>query len=176
MARDFLKLARELSLEDLRKLMDVKQQMGELEKRRAELQKELARVEKELASLQQGTVVRKRAVRGKKAGTPAAGKRKAKTAARASEKKAAAKAAKKVTRKGARGKAAPAKAKQTLEDVIAGLITSHGGKMSVKEILHAIQEGKLFKSKSKNFENVLRRTLSTSQRIVRAGRGVYKLK
>ncbi|MBK7702126.1 MAG: hypothetical protein IPI34_04135 [bacterium] len=48
--------------------------------------------------------------------------------------------------------------------------------MSVQDILRAIDKGKLVKSKSANFANVLRRTLSTSPILVSAGRGRYKVK
>ncbi|MBA4377133.1 MAG: hypothetical protein C0395_00445, partial [Gemmatimonas sp.] len=77
-----------------------------------------------------------------------------------------------------KGKVAKRKAagKATLESVVAGLIRANGGKMSVQDILAAIDKGKLVKSKSGNFANVLRRTLSTSAILVSAGRGLYKVK
>jgi len=38
-----------------------------------------------------------------------------------------------------------------------------------------IQKKKLIKTKSANFANVLRRTISTSEKIKRVGRGVYRI-
>ena len=61
----------------------------------------------------------------------------------------------------------------TLEDVIVTLIEKHGGPMSFKDILAAIIDGKLVKTRSSQFDNVLRRTLSTSDRVKRVSRGVY---
>jgi hypothetical protein len=44
-----------------------------------------------------------------------------------------------------------------------------------RAIMANIKKGKLVKTKSKNFENVLRRTLSTSTTVKRVGRGVYEM-
>ena len=53
------------------------------------------------------------------------------------------------------------------------IIRKHGGTMPYQEILGAILEGKLYQTRARNFDNVLRRTLSTSDSIKRVGRGVY---
>ncbi|MCP4293446.1 MAG: hypothetical protein GY780_16590 [bacterium] len=60
-----------------------------------------------------------------------------------------------------------------LEDVVVKVITSNGGPMNYKDLLGVILKKKLFVSKSANFDNVLRRTLSTSKLVKRAGRGIY---
>ncbi len=207
MTRKFATLAGELSLDDLRHLLAVKERLTELEARRSDLESQLATVRAAIADLVKGGPVA--AASGKSSGKTAkqAGRKKAvakkvtakrtatkkKAAAKKSvAKKAAAKkiTAKKVTAKKAATKKAAAKkpvvkgkaskkkvaGKATLESVVAGLIRAHGGKMSVQEILAAIAKGKLVKSKSGNFANVLRRTLSTSAILVSAGRGLYKVK
>jgi hypothetical protein len=94
-----------------------------------------------------------------------------------------------VTRKKATGKktamkAAGKKATSTrraggnqpkLEDIVVEIIRKAGKPVSYTDIMAAITAGKLFTSKSKNFDNVLRRTLSTSKKVKRAGRGIYDL-
>jgi hypothetical protein len=85
-------------------------------------------------------------------------------------------AKKKAPKKKARGGATKRAGKKgTLEDVVANLIARNGGPMPYQDLLKTITSKKLFKSKSKNFDNVLRRTLSTSKRVRRVGRGVYGL-
>lgn len=44
------------------------------------------------------------------------------------------------------------------------------------DLLARIQKDKLVKTKSKNFANVLRRTLATSRRVRRVGRGTYAVR
>ncbi|MFO7653141.1 MAG: hypothetical protein R6X25_04890 [Candidatus Krumholzibacteriia bacterium] len=110
-----------------------------------------------------------------------------KTAKRPAKKKAAARgrgAGKKVGRKAGKKAARPAPAaaarrgrdgQPRLEDVVADLIRRHGGTMPYQEILGAILEGGLYQTRARNFDNVLRRTLSTSENIKRVGRGVYSV-
>ncbi len=224
MMRKFAALAGELSLDDLRRLLAVKEQLTVLESRRSELETELAAVRTAIADLVKGGPVAAAPVAARRGRGPArrkaAAKKSVKKSARKPAKKVAVKkaAAKKtvaqttrakkkiakkasakkpvakkktakkpVGKKKAAGKAAPAKGasrkaaagksgKATLESVVAGLIRANGGKMSVQDILGAIAKGKLVKSKSGNFANVLRRTLSTSKILVSAGRGQYKVK
>ena len=45
--------------------------------------------------------------------------------------------------------------------------------MSFKDLHAAIVGGKLFATKSAKFDNVLRRTLSTSKKVKRVARGIY---
>jgi flagellar biosynthesis GTPase FlhF len=90
------------------------------------------------------------------------------TKKRVAKKKVARKSGRKSTKK--TGRSSP-----TLEQVVAGLIKRNGAPLPFQKILSTITRKKLFVSKSKNFDNVLRRTLSTSTVIKRVGRGVYGL-
>ena len=120
---------------------------------------------------------------GRKPGRPA-GRRGVRAAAAVRPARAAGKAAGKRGRKagrkaGRRAVKAPAKAKRaaggggTLQEVVAGLIRAHGSPMAFQDILRTIQSRKLVKTKSKDFANVLRRTLSTSRLVKRVARGTY---
>ena len=91
-------------------------------------------------------------------------------------------AGKAVAKKTARkpGKAASRKAdagtgagRPRLEDVIVTVIAKLGGPVTYKDLYAAIVDGKLFATRSDNFDNVMRRTLSTSARVRRVGRGLY---
>jgi len=169
MPADLTRLVKELSRHDIEKLLAAKDELETLESRRQELLAELAGVEKRLEKLA-GRV----AGRGAKPTVRRRAKTAAKKVTRKTTKKAAKKTAKKATRKTVAKKAAP-KGKLTVEDVVVELIKSQGGPMSFKEILAAITKGKLVKTKSKSFDNVLRRTLSTSKRVKRVARGVYNV-
>ena len=97
-----------------------------------------------------------------------------KKAAGAASRKAAGKkpeTRKQVRRKPAAGTTSRGRVK--LEDVVLGVIAKNKGPISFKDLCSIITGKKLFKTKSKNFDNVLRRTLSTSKAIKRVGRGVY---
>jgi hypothetical protein len=87
------------------------------------------------------------------------------------------KATRKATRRRAPAGGRPRKraAKMRLEDVVIKVLTDRGEPMAFKEILETITAEGLFKSRSKAFDNVLRRTLSTSDKIKRVSRGVYGL-
>jgi hypothetical protein len=161
----------------------------------AELKRLVAGVEKPAAgAASRKKVTRKKTARKKAAGKTVAGK---KTTRKKVTRKVAAKpaAGKKTTKKKVAGKAAPAakktatrkktskkatgkkakvqKAAPTLEDIVVGIIKAAGQPVSYQDIMAAIRQGKLFTSRSKNFDNVLRRTLSTSKKVKRAGRGIY---
>ena len=185
MNRKLSSLLTELTREDLEHLLAAKAEIETLEARRAELAAELADVEKKLTGLARavGTPTgrgkaRRKAV--KKAGRKKTAKKTvrkaaakaAKKTAKKTAKKAGKKVAKKATKKAARK---PAAGKVRLEDVVMTLIEKNGGTMSFKEISAAIAKGKLYATRSKNFDNVLRRTISTSTRIKRVSRGVYGL-
>ncbi|MCB1151993.1 hypothetical protein KDK88_10600 [bacterium] len=142
MASRLTRLADELSLDDLKRLLQVKEKMTVLEARRAKLAAELQDVDSELAQLRQGVTAKR--------GRPAKPKARAK-ATRAPR-----------ARKGG-----------TVAGVVEELIRATGRAMSFKEIHDAVTKGKLVATRSKNFANVLRRTLSTSDAFVRVGRGVY---
>ena len=204
MRRDHASLLVELSVADIKKLLANKKLIDTVIARKAKLEKDLAKVERDLDRLL-GAVgapskkgsrrkTRKKAKR-KKLGRPAkkkaAKKKTAKkrvmkkkvTKRKVSKKKATKKRVtkkrttkKKVARKSGRkstkktGRSSP-----TLEQVVAGLIKRNGAPLPFQKILSTITRKKLFVSKSKNFDNVLRRTLSTSTVIKRVGRGVYGL-
>lgn len=197
--REFLT---QLSATEMKKLLAARERIEVLEKERTQLTRALAKIESELEGLLSGVgapaaprkkVARKKVV-GKKKVTRKAKVRKTaakktavkKTAAKkAPTRKAVTKAAgkksapKKTARKVARKKVATSKASTTgrrkLEDVVVDVLRKNGGTMSFKDLIATIEKGKLFKTKSKNFDNVLRRTLSTTDKVVRAGRGVYTI-
>jgi hypothetical protein len=74
-----------------------------------------------------------------------------------------------------RGRPAATKApRQTVESVVVALLKANKKPMAFPEIMATIQKKKLIKTKSANFANVLRRTISTSSKIKRVGRGVYR--
>ena len=168
----------DFTVAQLEAMLAAKTQIDELEAQRAALLKELDKVEKDLAKLLSGKVTSKRPVRKKAAKKAAkrAAKRSAKKATRKrAAKKVAKKSAKKSSRRKATKKAASAKARPTIESVIVDLLTKKGEPMAFKEILGEIQKRKLVTSKAADFSNVLRRTLSTSERVKRVGRGVYSI-
>ncbi len=68
---------------------------------------------------------------------------------------------------------AKGKSRVKLEDVIVKVIKANRKPMKYQDLIETIVKKKLFTTKSSNFDNVLRRTLSTSKLIKRVGRGVY---
>ncbi len=203
MSADLKRLLSSLSREDLQRLLNAKDEIEGLEQRRRALLEELAVVEKDLGRLVATTAGKQRRSTRPKSTPKAGGRKKAakKTVARktakkkstakksatkkAPSKKAVAKKAstkKTATKKTGTKKAAPRTAtagqgakRQTLEDVVMGILREHGQPMPFQVLLETIVTGGHFKSRSKNFDNVLRRTLSTSERIKRLSRGVYGL-
>ena len=170
MPRSLKALAAGLSLDELRHLLVVKEKLSALEKRRTKLEKELAKVETQIAKLIKGDKRKLRAgktVKRKKATRKKTVRAKSGTAKKAARKSTARKKAP-VRKKAAR--------KPTVETVVADLIRKNGEPMMFKEILSTIKRKKLVKTKSKNFANVLRRTISTSTLLKRKGRGIYGLK
>jgi hypothetical protein len=190
MAKKTATVLTDLTTAQLKRLLAARERIDVLETEKARVLKELAGIEKELARLLSGAPAaassggaRKKAVKKKVARKKAAKKKVAKK--KAGKKKVGAGKApakkvgrKKVTRKKAVGrkavgKKAPAGGRVPLEDVIVTLLGKLGGQASFKELLAAIVDGKLYKSKAARFDNVLRRTLSTSKKVKRVGRGVY---
>ena len=165
-------LLNDLSTADLKRLLAARERIDVLEDEKAKLVKGLAKVEKELGKLMSGAA---------KAGSGGVKKvRRKKTAKKAVRKTVRKKStvkkagAKKVTRK----KAAPRKTaggKMKLEDVIVSVIKKNRSAIAYQELKARIIKGKLFKTKSGNFDNVLRRTLSTSKKVKRVGRGIYNV-
>ena len=64
--------------------------------------------------------------------------------------------------------------RQTVESVVISLLKANKKPMAFTEIMATIQKKKLIKTKSTNFANVLRRTISTSSKIKRVARGTYR--
>ncbi len=73
-----------------------------------------------------------------------------------------------------KSKAAPKAPRQTVESTVVALLKANKKPMAFPEIMATIQKRKLIKTKSANFENVLRRTISTSGAIKRVARGTYR--
>ena len=179
MARPKKSLLMNMSVDEIKKLMVVKEKLIKLEDRKARLENQLAKIDTEIGKLVGG--VSAKPTRKKRAKKKVA--KKARKVTRKKAKKKVVKKAKKVTRKRTAKKTAKkavrkraAKAagkKKTVEGVVVQLIKKHRGKMAFQDILKTIQKEKLIKTKSANFANVLRRTLSTSNKVKRAGRGVY---
>jgi ElaB/YqjD/DUF883 family membrane-anchored ribosome-binding protein len=191
-----------LSRAQIERLLQAKERIETLQSRRDDLRKELAQIEATLGGLLEGSGDVAKTARGsrkakvsattKAATKKAAAKKVTKKATKKATKKTAKKAAKKpIAKKPAikvakaakpnRGKAAAAAKDQrgggekraTLEDVIYSLIEKRGKPVPFQDLLGTITGKKLFKTRSTNFDNVLRRTLSTSTRIKRVGRGMY---
>lgn len=186
MAKRTKTTAADFTVSELKSMLAAKTKIDELTAQRDALAKDLAKVEKELAGLLGGVVPGKPA--RKKAGRKKAVKKTAKRPARKTAAKAATAApkrgrpkkaggAKKTAKKPSRAKGAPRAAKggPTIESVVIDVIKANGGKMAFQEVLATIQKKKLIKTKAKDFANVLRRTISTSGKIKRAGRGIYRV-
>ncbi len=159
----------DLSSADLKRLLAARERLDVLEEVKAKLVKDLAKVEKELGQLMSNA---------SKTGAGAVKKVRRKKAAKKTTRKTAKKSgAKKVTRKKVvRKKVVPKKVaagKMKLEDVIVSVIRKNRSSIAFQELKARILKGKLFKTKSGNFDNVLRRTLSTSKKVKRVGRGIY---
>lgn len=166
--KDFLT---QLSASEMKRLLAARERIDVLETEKAKLTTALEKVDRELEALMSGvggsaTSSRKKATKKKTA--------KKKTAKKNVAKKTTRKATKKAARKTGR-KPAAAGGRVKLEDVVVSVLKKNGGTMSFKELFATIEKGKLFKTKSKNFDNVLRRTLSTTDKVKRAGRGIYTL-
>lgn len=152
MPRKKSSLLNDLSTADLKRLLAARERIDVLEVEKSKLVKELAKVETELAKLMSGAT-------GK-----GAGGRKKTVRKKVVRKKV-------VRKKAAAPKSRPAKMK--LEDVIVAVIRKNRSPIAFQELKTRIVKGRLFKTKSGNFDNVLRRTLSTSKMVKRAGRGIY---
>lgn len=165
MSRRKSSLLNDLSTADLKRLLAARERIDILEKEKAGLVKELAKIEKELDKLMNDA-----AGAGAVASIRVRRKKFAKKTARKAPKKAA---RKKVARKkNAAGKSEGA-LKMKLEDVIVSVIRKNRSPVAFQDLKARILKGKLFKTKSGNFDNVLRRTLSTSKKVKRVGRGIY---
>ena len=158
-------LVSDLTVTDLKHLLAAKEKMVVLEEKKAKLEGELAGVNAQLGKL--GAAAKPRRKPGRKPGRPAAkkvGRRAAKKAGRPVAKK----SGRPVAKKAAKRPATP-----SIQDVVVTLIRANGKLMEFKAIMAAIKKGKLVKTKSKDFANVLRRTLSTSTAVKRVARATY---
>ncbi|MGD9549296.1 MAG: hypothetical protein AB7V45_17370 [Candidatus Krumholzibacteriia bacterium] len=165
-----------LTAAQLKQMLAVKERADELAAARKDLASQLTKVEKEIAQLLGGAAApapRKTAAK-KKAAKKSTGKKRGRPPKAAAEAKGAAKKPTKQTTKTAPRTKAPTAAR--LEDVVVQVIKAGGGKLAFPEILSTITSQKLYASKSKNFDNVLRRTISTSKKVKRVSRGVYSAK
>jgi hypothetical protein len=162
-----------LSAAELKRMIVAKQKIEKLETTQTSLLGKLAKVEKEIAKLLAGGAAK---APRKKVGKKRAAKRK--TVKKTAKKKVVAKRAKKKTSKKPVRKVPRRKAGTgaRLEDVIIQVLKAAGKEMSYPDIKATIASEKLYKSKSKNFDNVLRRTISTAKGLKRVGRGVYAVK
>ncbi|MFO7610502.1 MAG: hypothetical protein R6X35_15150 [Candidatus Krumholzibacteriia bacterium] len=188
----------QLSTAELKRLLAARERIDVLEQEQASLLKSLAAVEAELGRLLAGAAggtakpaARRKSQTVKKATRKAARRKttkkkttkkttKKKTAkktagkpARKTAKKTAKKTARKPASRSSRKTAPQAGGKVRLEDVIVAVLERAGGTLPFKDLYAAIVDGKLFRTKAGNFDNVLRRTLSTSKAVKRAGRGIY---
>ena len=165
MARKKTTNLEEASVDELKKMLAVKEKTEGLEKKRDALVADIAKIDAQIEKILSGKTARKKVVRKKKA------TKKRVTKKRVARKKVTRKAATKKTAKKRTAKKAP---KQTVESVVVDLLKAHGKPMKFQDILETVQKKKLVKTKSKNFANVLRRTVSTSKKIKNVSRGVYK--
>ena len=172
MSTDLTRLLAKLSRADIENLLAAKDEIESLETRRAELEKELAKIDNRLAKLASAVIGGRRG--GRKKTRKKAAKKAAKKTMRGAAKKTTRKTAVKggkvaAGRKVGKGK----KPRPKLDDVGVALIKKKGGPMSFKDIYATIVKRKLVTTRSKQFDNVLRRTLSTSKNVKRVARGVY---
>jgi len=172
MPRKSSSILNNLSTADLKRMLAARERIDVLEAERKRLAGELGRVEKELERLLAGGGVKSaRVTRKKTTRKKAAGKA---TRKKVTRRTGSAKASgKKAGRRKAPRKKAVAGGKPKLEDVVLGVLQKNGAPMPFKDLFTAIVKGKLFASKSKNFDNVLRRTLSTSKKVKAVSRGIY---
>jgi hypothetical protein len=198
MARSKSSYLNELSTADLKQLLEARQRIDVLEKEKARLVKELGAVDGELSRLVAGVEKPSSTGTAKKAAAPKTAKKKTTkkktakkkiarkkvakkkapatkkvTGKKVSKKVAARKTTRKVTKKTTKKTVGKAAAQPRLEDIVLDIIKKNGGPVAYQDIMASITKGKLFASRSKNFDNVLRRTLSTSKKVKRAGRGLY---
>jgi len=166
-----------MSAADLRKLANTKDQLEKLEGQKTTLSKDLVKVEKAIAKLL-GSLTGKKKTRKKTAKKRVAKKAGRKKTVKAAPKKKAVQVRKKrAAKKAVAKKAAPKKTKAsrvTVESVVVALLKGRKKPMAFQDILSTIQKKKLVTSKSKDFANVLRRTLSTSKKVKRVARGMYR--
>jgi len=186
-----------LTAAEMKKLLVARERIDVLLTEKEKLTRALDKIEGELSKLMDGAAGksgkvrtparkkpgRKKKVAGKKVTVKKATKKKRSkkkvvtkkvtTRKKVTKKTATRKQAKTTVKKASVGKKATGRVK--LEDVVVKVIRAHGKPMTYKELIGVIVKKKLFTSKSSNFDNVLRRTLSTSKLVKRVGRGIYSV-
>jgi hypothetical protein len=167
MPKNLGSLARSLSVEEIKSLLVMKEQLIEAEARRATIEQELRKIDGEIVKLVKklGASSPRRATSSRKPTT-----RRRRTRAAASTKRRTTRGKARAGAQSARGRGRGGK---SLEQVIIDLIHSKGGKMLFPDIKSTIVRRKLFATRSKNFDNVLRRTISSSRKIKRVARATY---
>ena len=176
----------QLSTGELKRMLAARERIDVLEAEKARLLKGLAAVDRELGQLlagaEPGAAQQPSRRKAKKVGKKKAGKKKVakkkvakkKTAKKKTAgKKTAGTTRKEVGRKVGKKVARSAAGRVRLEDVILAVLRKAGKPVAFKKLYATIVDGKLFATRSSNFDNVLRRTLSTSTSIERVGRGLY---
>jgi hypothetical protein len=149
-----------------------RKQLADTQAKFKKLESRLAALDKEYAAVQAATG---QLVAGLLGG--AASRAKASAGARASGRSSKAKPGRKpkVQVAAKRGRPAASKApRTTVESTVVALLKANKKPMAFPEIMATIQKKKLIKTKSANFANVLRRTISTSAKIKRVARGTYR--
>ena len=170
MPRKKSSLLKDLSTAELKQLLAARERIDVLEVEKSRLVRALAKVEKELGKLMSGTAGADVGV-GKRV-------RKKPTARKAGAREVVGKKGtgkNRVKKKSPHTRQAVGAGKMKLEDVIVAVIRKKRGPVAFQDLKARIVMGKLFKTKSGNFDNVLRRTLSTSKAVKRVARGVYDL-
>jgi hypothetical protein len=186
MVRNLGTLARELSIAQIQTLLTIKQRLVEMEK----LQNQLQTMDAQITQLARSS----RTGRGKTGGRKGRGRRRTATLSATTRRRRVGRpaaslkgAARPVLRRGRTTRKAAArvgkgnvivrrgrgKGGKSLEQTIVDLLKSNAKPMKFPDIKTTILRRKLFKTRSKNFDNVLRRTISSSRVIRRISRGVY---
>ena len=157
-----------------KQLAKTQSQFKKLESRLAALDKEYAAVQvatgQLVAALLKGATTKAKATAPKATRTP---KVQVRGKAKAAKAKPGRKPKAQVAAKRGRP-AAPKAPRQTVESTVVALLKANKKPMAFTEIMATIQKKKLIKTKSANFANVLRRTISTSSKIKRVARGTYR--
>jgi hypothetical protein len=163
MARNLGALARQLTVTQIQSLLSIKQRLAAREKLQAELKSMDALIDR----MARGTAI--------VAGSSTRRRRRRKATAKATARtgRVARKAAARVGRASAITRRGRGRDGKSLEQTIVDVIKGYGKPMPFPIIKSTIMRGKLFKTRSSNFDNVLRRTISASRAIKRVRRGVY---
>ena len=174
MPRTKSKSAPRLTATKRKQLASTQAQFKKLESRLAVLDKEYAAVQAATGQLV-ASLLKGAAAKAKAAAPKATKTQKVQVGVKAKTSKAKPGRKPKVRVAAKRGRpAAPKAPRQTVESVVVALLKANKKPMAFPEIMATIRKKKLIKTKSANFANVLRRTISTSSKIKRVARGTYR--